>query len=48
MKLLRDNQIIIAYRRKRDWNSLRIGAGSVQRINERSLVLGYRRAAVDT
>jgi hypothetical protein len=48
MKFLRDDQIIIADGRKRDWNSLRTGAGSVQRINERSLVLGYRRAAVDT
>jgi hypothetical protein len=48
MKLVRDAHVIIGYGRKRDWNTLRTGARSVQRINERSPGLGYRRAAVET
>jgi hypothetical protein len=46
MKLFRDVHIIISYGRGRDRKPLRTGAGFVQRINEKSLGLGYRRAAL--
>jgi hypothetical protein len=51
MKLLRDAQIKFLDGRKGEWNALRADTGSVlpvQRINERSLGHGYRRAALET
>jgi hypothetical protein len=45
MKLLRDTQINFVDGRARDWDASRTGIGPMQRINERSLGLGYRRTA---